>query len=230
MFWKRRWGASSSHDVFLHDVFLSGQHCLGEVSPEYLRSNPCVKQKFAMLELLSAKGPMIMGKLLIFLVSFALLTSCSKEEATVVVPSTPTAVTVAETPHYSCTVLGVTIQLGGDFEEIYAQLGEPQEYFEAPSCAFEGLDKIYYYNGVEVRTCPEGASDFVSAILLKDDTMTTPEGAYIGMTMETVFAKHGSSYTQENNHYVYRSGEGTLTFVEEGDVVVAITYLMDGTT
>ena len=41
-------------------------------------------------------------------------------------------------------------------------------YFEAPSCAFDGIDKTYTYAGFELLTYPKDDKDYVSSVVLKD--------------------------------------------------------------
>lgn len=178
-----------------------------------------------------------MKKLLFLMVSLTLLASCGSDDSTTAVadvaPSGGEAAVVGDTTssndiakNYSYQFNGSDLFMGGEFtQETY---GEPNEFFEAASCAFEGMDKIFYYSGVEVRTYPDGEQDFVSTILLKDDTVTTAEGAYIGMTMEKVLEKHGTEFTQDGNLYFYQKGDSTLTFISEDDVLISITYSLDG--
>ena len=77
---------------------------------------------------------------------------------------------------YVFTVGGITVEMDADAAPIVEGLGEPVSYFEAASCAFEGLDKMYTYNGFELDTYPKGEKDYVSTVILKDDTVLTPEG------------------------------------------------------
>lgn len=119
---------------------------------------------------------------------------------------------------------GISICLKDEFLPISKFLGEPLDYFEAPSCAFEGMDKIFYYSGLEFRTYPEGDSDLLSEILLKDDTVTTAEGCFIGMTLDEMLLKQGHDYVKEGSQYSYPVEEGSLIFVENSDVIVAINY------
>ncbi|NLK26758.1 MAG: hypothetical protein GX306_00215 [Clostridiales bacterium] len=120
---------------------------------------------------------------------------------------------------------GVTIPLNVDVAPILEELGESMDYFEAPSCAFQGLDKIYYYSGFELSTYPLDKKDFISSINLLDDTVTTKEGIYLGATLDDVISTYGEEYSEENGFYTYTLGETQLTFVVENDVVTAITYL-----
>ena len=47
--------------------------------------------------------------------------------------------------NFSFTYNGIKITLGAEAAPIIDALGEPRSYTEEPSCAFEGMDKTYYY-------------------------------------------------------------------------------------
>ena len=51
---------------------------------------------------------------------------------------------------------GVTVSVDEDMAQVLTDLGEAQSYFEAESCAFEGLDKTYTYPGFVITTRPDG--------------------------------------------------------------------------
>lgn len=119
---------------------------------------------------------------------------------------------------------GVTIPMNVDAAPILEQLGDSMDYFEAPSCAFQGLDKIFYYSGFELSTYPQEDKDMVSSVNLLDDTVTTKEGLYLGASLDEVLDAYGNDYTEENGFYTYTQGDSKLTFVVENDVVSAITY------
>lgn len=179
-----------------------------------------------------------MKRLLLAVLSLSLLTSCSSDDSGASsstqtsapastagsTSSTTEAAPATSGSNYSYDFQGTTIALGENFATALSSLEEPNDYFEAASCAFEGLDKIYYFSGLEVRTYPQEEEDFVSTILLKDDTVTTNEGAYIGMNIDEALEKHGEGYTQDNKQYVYSSGDSTLTFITSDDAVIAINY------
>ena len=118
----------------------------------------------------------------------------------------------------------VTVPMNVDAAPIVEELGEPADYFEAASCAFQGLDKIFYYNGFELGTYPKGDKDFVSYVNLLDDTVTTDKGIYLGSTLEDMKAAYGEDYSNEGTAYVYHKGETKLTFIVENNAVTQITY------
>ena len=48
-------------------------------------------------------------------------------------------------PGFTYTNGSVTIEMNSDAAAVVEKLGEPLDYFESESCAFEGLDKVYTY-------------------------------------------------------------------------------------
>ena len=102
-------------------------------------------------------------------------------------------------------------------------LGEPASYFEAASCAFEGLDTIYTYNGFEIDTYPAQDKDLVSAVILKDDSVTTAEGICIGDSLEKLLEAYGEA-AQENGMLVYTKDGMKLCFILQDDSIISIEY------
>ena len=53
---------------------------------------------------------------------------------------------------YSFELKGIELKTDGDLTEYTSKLGEPSGgYYEAKSCAFEGMDKFYYYDSVTLQ-------------------------------------------------------------------------------
>lgn len=124
---------------------------------------------------------------------------------------------------YVFTYNGTAIAVDADAAPIVASLGEAASYFEAASCAFEGLDKIYSYSGFDLNTYPSGDKDLVSAIVFRDDTVSTAEGVCIGDTLEKVKQVYGEGYTEEDGMLVYEKDGMKLCFILKEDVA-AIEY------
>ena len=118
---------------------------------------------------------------------------------------------------------GVTVEVDADMAPVLQALGEPASYFEAASCAFEGLDKIYTYNGFEIDTYPLQDQDLVSAIILKDDSVTTAEGICIGDSLEKLQETYGDG-AQENGMLVYEKDGMKLCFILQDDNIISIEY------
>ena len=121
-------------------------------------------------------------------------------------------------------VNGVTIRMGAPVIPVVQALGEPIDRFEAPSCAFDGIDRIYFYRGFELFTYPAGDEDFVLSVSLTDDSVTTTAGVYLGMTYEDMTAAHGDNYTQNLGQYTYTEGDSSLSFIIEDGGITAIIY------
>lgn len=116
------------------------------------------------------------------------------------------------------------VKIDADASEIIAQLGEPLSYFEAPSCAFQGLDKIYTYNGFEMDTYPVEDKDYVSAIIFKDDSVATAEGVGIGDSMEKMEQSYGSDSTKEDGVVVYSRDGMKLCFILKDNEIISVEY------
>ncbi len=118
----------------------------------------------------------------------------------------------------------ISIPLNTDVKPILKELGEPMNYFEAESCAFQGLDKTYYFSGFELTTYPNEGDDYVSFIDIKDDSVSTAEGIYIGSPAADVVEAYGEEYTGGENAYIHTKDDSSLIIITENDEVISITY------
>lgn len=123
------------------------------------------------------------------------------------------------------TADGKEVAVNADMADVLAELGEEQSYFEAESCAFEGLDKTYTYPGFVITTRPDGDKDYVNSIRLTDDTVSTGEGVYIGSTEADVTTAYGESASDTEGMLSYTAGDVALNFILEDGVVTSIEYL-----
>ena len=119
---------------------------------------------------------------------------------------------------------GVSIAVDAEVAPILASLGEWQTYDESPSCAFEGLDKIYTYGGFEIRTYPQGGKDFVHSVILYDDTVAIEKDIRIGSTADAVKTAYGTPDEETTDALIYRAKGMLLQFLLEGGQVTSIQY------
>ena len=118
------------------------------------------------------------------------------------------------------------ISVNMEASELLKKLGNEQSYFEAPSCAFDGIDKIYTYGGFELHTYPASdKKDYVSAVIFKDDSVKTEEGIYIGDSKDKVVEAYGEDFKDVDGAYVYDKGEGKLQFIFKNDLVASVEYI-----
>ena len=130
-----------------------------------------------------------------------------------------------EPPLFALKVGNFPIEMDQNINEVLAALGEPQGVFVAPSCAFDGEDRIFQYPSVQIHTYPKGDDDFVHTISLRDDTIRTTEGRiYLGSNLQSVIDAYGDDYEHDSGMYTYTRGPTTLEFFVEDDTVIGITY------
>lgn len=119
---------------------------------------------------------------------------------------------------------GVKIGMDMEAAPIIAALGEPASYFEAPSCAFEGLDKTYSYGSFELDTYEQNGKDYISGIFFCDDLIETPEGVCLFETKADMIAAYGETFVEEFGMLVYEKEGMKLKFILEGDEITSIEY------
>ena len=126
--------------------------------------------------------------------------------------------------NFSFTYNGTKITLGAEAAPIIDALGEPRSYTEEPSCAFEGMDKTYYYGSFYLSTYPLNGKDFVYSFWFADDSVATEEGIRIGSTKAEVEAIYGADYFNGANAYTQAQSNSKLTILLKDGIVSSILY------
>ncbi len=129
-----------------------------------------------------------------------------------------------EEGEYSFVYGNIQITPGDDIAPILGALGEPTKYYEAASCAFEGLDKIYTFGSLQINTYPDGAADRVLTLVLLDDANLTPEGVTIGSDRMAVLAAYGEEYEGGESSLTYKKGRVELKFLLRDGSVTSVQY------
>lgn len=119
---------------------------------------------------------------------------------------------------------GVEISIDMDMSAIEEKLGETVSYFEEPSCAAQGTARLFTYSGFEIDTYPDGEKDLVGYIILKDDTVATPEGIDLSKTKTDVIKAYGENYKENGTALVYEKDGMKLSFILNGDNISSIQY------
>ncbi|MDR2131764.1 MAG: hypothetical protein LBP30_00245 [Clostridiales Family XIII bacterium] len=113
---------------------------------------------------------------------------------------------------------------GEDMGALLAAIGEPNDVFEAPSCAFDGIDRIYYYPGFLVNTYPEQGEDKILSISFRDDSVQTEEGLYLGMNADEVTAVYeNGAWNESGNALLFQNGDLELRVLFEDGVATDVT-------
>ena len=147
-----------------------------------------------------------------------------RQQATAPAPATDDTSTMPQ--GYLFEAYGQAIYVCAEATPIIANLPEPKDIFEAPSCAFDGIDITYFYPGFELTTYPENGEEHVLSVVFTDDSVTTPEGVYLGGTLENIKKAYGEDFTQNGGQLAYSKGQGSLVFSFENDVIAGIVYMM----
>lgn len=119
----------------------------------------------------------------------------------------------------------VVMEVDADIAPVIEALGEPKGYFEAPSCAFDGLkDKVYTYNDFELDTYPtEEGLDRISAIVFRSDIVTTEEGIAVGAGAAEIQKAYGEK-TEADGMLTYEKGGMQLCFIMKDGKAASIEY------
>lgn len=185
-----------------------------------------------------------MKKLVLVLMFALVLTGCGKEKANDNVNNEPTPVEsqdkqnntnpenndkadtnkVTEPKGYVFEYNGVKIGMDMEAAPIIAALGEADSYFEAPSCAFEGLDKTYSYGSFEIDTYEQNGKDYISTVFFCDDLIETPEGVCLFETKADMVKAYGEGFKEEFGMLVYEKDGMKLKFILNGDEITSIEY------
>ncbi len=124
---------------------------------------------------------------------------------------------------YYFEVKGVKVEMKADAEAVLKALGSYKSSYEAPSCAFDGMDKIYSYGGYDILTYTADGKDFISGVVLRDDTVETPEGIAIGSKLEDVKKKYNAK--EEGSSINVYSENCRLLIIFDNGVVTSIQYI-----
>ena len=126
--------------------------------------------------------------------------------------------------NFSFTYNGTKIMLDAEAVPIIDALGEPRSYTEEPSCAFDGMDKTYYYGSFYLSTYPMEGKDFVYSFWYADDSVATEEGIRIGSTKAEVEAIYGADCFNGANAYTQAQSNSKLTILMEDGMVSSIQH------
>lgn len=149
-------------------------------------------------------------------------------------PTTSSPATSAPTPDanakskYYFEYNDVKIYMNDEAKPILDKLGEPMSYFESPSCAFQGMDRIYSYSGFDIYTYTDGddGPEYIFTVAFMSDAVSTTEGISIGDKVDKVVSQYGEDYKESSNQYVYSDQNSKLSFLIESGEVTAIEYNM----
>ncbi len=121
---------------------------------------------------------------------------------------------------------GTEIKLGAKADSALGALGEEQSRTEIGDCGGLGAQVKYSYASFDLYVLEvKGGDSVIDQITFRDDMMTTPEGAYIGMTLNEAKGLIGEPTTETDKAALYSNGTYTLKLSISGGVVTEINYI-----
>jgi len=120
---------------------------------------------------------------------------------------------------------GVQVTMNAPAAPIIEKLGAYKSSYEAPSCAFDGMDVVYSYSGFDLLTYSAGGAEAkVSGVVLRDDTVETKEGLFIGSDKAAVESTYGKMEDGANNLRITKGNCELLVILTDG-YVSSIQYI-----
>lgn len=162
---------------------------------------------------------------IIFLAFFSLsiFTGCSSDNNTTTGGTSTTETGTFAASDISVTYNGVTLTPNALFND--TAIAEEYEYYEAQSCGFVGLDKIYTYNDIEIYTYPDGDKDYILEINLLT-TSETDKGIKVGNTYDDIMTAYGEATNDDSRTVEYVSGDSSLIFsLTSSGIIDEIRYV-----
>lgn len=98
-------------------------------------------------------------------------------------------------------------------DDVMQKLGSPSGSFENQSCAYQGTDTVYYYDGFELTVHELDGADRVIGVKLTDDTVQTPQGLKIGMSKADCESILNDIGGEMNGATVYTAKTGSTALV-----------------
>lgn len=127
---------------------------------------------------------------------------------------------------YSFKTDKAEITVGTEAAPVLKALGTPKKTFEQDSCAYQGKDKVYTYDGFEMSTYPVKGKEVIASIYILDNTVATPEGIKIGSKKQDIISTYGKEDKEEFGTYHYVEGTTELVIYTTNGLVDAIEYLV----
>lgn len=141
-----------------------------------------------------------------------------------------------EDKEFVFTYQNTDISINSEAGPIVEALGEPENLTEQPSCAFEGVEKTYFYKDFYFTTYQEGDKELIWQLWFNSDQAATAEGLRIGDPMskaEQIYGlndQEGGSKCGESvenicgGAYIVTRGDTDMTIIASGRQVGSIQY------
>ncbi len=121
---------------------------------------------------------------------------------------------------------GADILLGEAADDTLSALGEASSVTEAPSCVYDGMDRLYNYGAFTVTTSPDANGyERISELSFNSDAVALKNGISIGASKSLVESVFGTDYTESFGVLKFELDGAVLSIVlDEDDTVIALTF------
>ena len=155
---------------------------------------------------------------LIMAISLSMVACGNSSDTKVIESNTSTEATGSEqvataNAGYVFNYDGMDIPVDADVAPIIDKLGEPNSYFESPSCAADGIGKLYTYSDFEIQTYPDGDNDLILYVQLRTDNVATDEGIDLSSSKEDIVAAYGEPSEEATGSMTYEKNGTKLVFI-----------------
>jgi len=123
-------------------------------------------------------------------------------------------------------------EVGEPVDDLLSALGENFDYAEQESASYDGLDKSYVYETIQIHTVPFEGKDLIAEVYVFGGEIETAKKIGIGSTRAEAEAAYGTDYTEEEGQMVYWIGEKgdilspcLLLILDAEDVVSEIAFI-----
>lgn len=126
---------------------------------------------------------------------------------------------------------GKSFRFGEDAKPLIDFLGEPNDVTENLSCYYEGYDKVYKYEKINIATYPKDCKDILNVATFNDGTYKFKGGVTAGSKKGDVIKSYGDKFFMENDAMIYNetndkndNDSPRLSFILKDDIVRSIEF------
>ena len=133
---------------------------------------------------------------------------------------------------FAFTYNGTKIELGANYDDVKAAIGDATSEFTQNSCAFDGCLNMYTYGSsfeIDETVLDSGEAPYISAIYLTDDLVSTEEGLSVFMTKDDAVSIYGEPDEEGDSYIKYRSGDSVISIIfdDGSDTIASICISLD---
>ena len=136
-----------------------------------------------------------------------------------------------EHPHngfyFNASEVKIGVNCGAWLVEEIKKAGLEYSYYEAQSCAYQGMDMFYTFDSFEVMVNTIDGHNVITTISILDDLVKTAEGLKIGDSFEKLTELYGNDYTVNGNIYKFTKDGTALSILIKNNKVNSIEYIID---